>query len=159
MKCLRPLKHWDRGFESHSKHLSLPVSILCLCCVGSGLATGWCPVQGAVTTVYIVQETAVKRRFADALCSRGSNSNYMFLQSNMYVHFKWLDSTADDNYFYFFFLRLICFNMYSLCVFCLLVIIIRWGLVTCNCHPAFLSAELEAVCFVDKWTSRWNMFL
>jgi hypothetical protein len=20
MKCLRPLEHWDRGFESHSRH-------------------------------------------------------------------------------------------------------------------------------------------
>jgi hypothetical protein len=27
MKCLRVLKHWDRGFESHSRYV-----FLCLCC-------------------------------------------------------------------------------------------------------------------------------
>jgi hypothetical protein len=31
MNCLRPLKHWDRGFESHSGHGSLCAFILCLC--------------------------------------------------------------------------------------------------------------------------------
>jgi hypothetical protein len=30
MKCLRPLKHWDRGFESHSRHGCLFLFILCL---------------------------------------------------------------------------------------------------------------------------------
>jgi hypothetical protein len=32
MKCLRPLKHWDRGFESHSKHGCLSTFLLCLYC-------------------------------------------------------------------------------------------------------------------------------
>jgi hypothetical protein len=27
--CLRPLKHWDRGFESHSRHGCLCAFILC----------------------------------------------------------------------------------------------------------------------------------
>jgi hypothetical protein len=31
MKCLRPLEHWGRGFESHSRHGCLFVFILCLC--------------------------------------------------------------------------------------------------------------------------------
>jgi hypothetical protein len=31
MKYLRPLEHWDRGFESHSRHGCLFVFILCLC--------------------------------------------------------------------------------------------------------------------------------
>jgi hypothetical protein len=30
MKCLRQLKHWDRGFESQSRHGCLFVFILCL---------------------------------------------------------------------------------------------------------------------------------
>jgi hypothetical protein len=37
MKCLRPLEHWDRGFESHSRHECLCTFILC---VGSSLETG-----------------------------------------------------------------------------------------------------------------------
>jgi hypothetical protein len=32
MKCLRPLKHWGRGFESHSRHGCLCAFILCFCC-------------------------------------------------------------------------------------------------------------------------------
>jgi hypothetical protein len=30
--CLRSLGHWDRGFESHSRHECLCAFILCLCC-------------------------------------------------------------------------------------------------------------------------------
>jgi hypothetical protein len=37
MNRLRPLKHWNRGFESHSWHGCLCTFILC---VGSGLVTG-----------------------------------------------------------------------------------------------------------------------
>jgi hypothetical protein len=43
MNCLRPLKYWDRGFESHLRHGCLCTFIPCVCCpvrVGSGLATG-----------------------------------------------------------------------------------------------------------------------
>jgi hypothetical protein len=46
MNCLRSLEHWDRGFESHSRHGCLCVRLFCVCvvlCVGSGLATGWSP--------------------------------------------------------------------------------------------------------------------
>jgi hypothetical protein len=32
MDCLRPLKHWDRGFESYLSHGCLCGFILCLCC-------------------------------------------------------------------------------------------------------------------------------
>jgi hypothetical protein len=32
MNCLRPLEHWDRGFESHSRHGCLCAFILCSCC-------------------------------------------------------------------------------------------------------------------------------
>jgi hypothetical protein len=34
-KCLRPLKHWGRGFEFHSRHGCS--SVFVLPCVGSGL--------------------------------------------------------------------------------------------------------------------------
>jgi hypothetical protein len=30
--CLHPLEHWDRVFESHSRHGCLSAFILCLCC-------------------------------------------------------------------------------------------------------------------------------
>jgi hypothetical protein len=33
MDRLRPLEHWDRGFESHSRHGCLSAFILCLCCL------------------------------------------------------------------------------------------------------------------------------
>jgi hypothetical protein len=32
MNRLRPLEHWDRGFESHSRHGYLYAFILGLCC-------------------------------------------------------------------------------------------------------------------------------
>jgi hypothetical protein len=32
MNRLRQLQHWDRGFESHSRHECLFAFILCLCC-------------------------------------------------------------------------------------------------------------------------------
>jgi hypothetical protein len=54
INCLRPPKHWDRGFESHSRHECLCAFILrlcCLVCAGSGLATGWSPVQRVLPTV------------------------------------------------------------------------------------------------------------
>jgi hypothetical protein len=53
--CLRPLKHWDHGFESHSGH----VLLFCVCvvlCVGSGLSTVWSPVQGVLPTVYRIKK-------------------------------------------------------------------------------------------------------
>jgi hypothetical protein len=51
MKCLRPLKHWDRGFESHSRHGGLTAFILVvLSCVDSGLTTGWSPIQRVLPT-------------------------------------------------------------------------------------------------------------
>jgi hypothetical protein len=49
MNRLRPLEHWDRWFESHSGHACVCVHLFC---VGSGLATGWSPVQGVLQTVY-----------------------------------------------------------------------------------------------------------
>jgi hypothetical protein len=57
---LRLLKHWDRGFESHSRHGCLYyVLLFCDCvvlCVGRGLATDWSPVQGVLPTVYRIKK-------------------------------------------------------------------------------------------------------
>jgi hypothetical protein len=55
MTCLRPLKHWDREFESHLKHGCLCAFILCLFCLMcavSGLAKGWFSFHGVLPTVY-----------------------------------------------------------------------------------------------------------
>jgi hypothetical protein len=48
MDLLRPLEHWDREFESHSRHECLFAFILC---VGSDLATGCSPVQGVLPSM------------------------------------------------------------------------------------------------------------
>jgi hypothetical protein len=43
INSLRPLEHWDRGFESHSRNRCLCVRLFCVCvilCVGSGPAMG-----------------------------------------------------------------------------------------------------------------------
>jgi hypothetical protein len=58
MNCLRPLEHCGRGFESHSRHGCLHAFILFVFCwVGSGLATGRSPVQGALPFVYRTMKT------------------------------------------------------------------------------------------------------
>jgi hypothetical protein len=46
----RPLEHWDQGFESHLRHGCLRACVVL--CVGSGLATGWSPVQGVLPCMY-----------------------------------------------------------------------------------------------------------
>jgi hypothetical protein len=60
MDCLRSLEGWDRGFKSHSGHGCLHcVRTFCVCvvlCVGSGLATGWSPVQGVLPTMYRIKK-------------------------------------------------------------------------------------------------------
>jgi hypothetical protein len=41
MNCLRPLEHWVRGFESHSRYGCLClVCVFVVLCIGSGIATG-----------------------------------------------------------------------------------------------------------------------
>jgi hypothetical protein len=39
-------------------------------CVGSGLATGWFPVQGVLPTVLRLRNWSETKRFTDALCSK-----------------------------------------------------------------------------------------
>jgi len=47
--CLMPLEHWDREFESHSRHVCVPA----FSCVGRDLTSGWSPTQGVLPTVQI----------------------------------------------------------------------------------------------------------
>jgi hypothetical protein len=51
MNCLRPLEHWDRGFESNLRHGCL-FCVHAALCVGSGLAMCRSTVQGVLPTVY-----------------------------------------------------------------------------------------------------------
>jgi hypothetical protein len=56
-KCQRPLEHWGLGFESHSRHGSLPTFILLvLSCAGNGLSTSCSPVQVVLQTVYKIKK-------------------------------------------------------------------------------------------------------
>jgi hypothetical protein len=47
---------------------------VCMCvysvCVGSGLATGWSPVQGVLPTLLGLRNWSETKRFMDALCSK-----------------------------------------------------------------------------------------
>jgi hypothetical protein len=50
--CLLPLKHWARGFESHSAvhgYMSAYISVFFFPSVGRGLTTGQSPVRGLLT--------------------------------------------------------------------------------------------------------------
>jgi hypothetical protein len=47
MKCLRPLEHWNSGFESYSRHGCLFILFV----LGSAISTGWSPVQGVLPTI------------------------------------------------------------------------------------------------------------
>jgi hypothetical protein len=57
MTILRLLKHWSRGFKSHSRHRCL--IILCLyvvLCVGRGLVKGCSAVRGVPPTLYRIKK-------------------------------------------------------------------------------------------------------
>jgi hypothetical protein len=70
MNCLHLLKHWDHGFESHSRHVCLCACILfVLSCVGSGLATG-CRKTGVLPTVLGLRNWSETKCFQEALCSK-----------------------------------------------------------------------------------------
>jgi hypothetical protein len=68
MNCLRPLEHWDRGLEPHSRHGCM--SGLSCVYVGSGLATGWTSVQGVLPTVYGIKKLKWNKAFHDVLCPK-----------------------------------------------------------------------------------------
>jgi hypothetical protein len=65
MDCLRSLGHCDREFESIWKHGCLWVDLFRVCdvlCVGSGLATGWSPAQGVLSTIYRIMKLKMRPR-------------------------------------------------------------------------------------------------
>jgi hypothetical protein len=70
--CLRPLEHWDRGFESHSRHGCLSAFILCMCCpvLISTLRRADPPVQRILATVLGLRNWSETKRFTGALCSK-----------------------------------------------------------------------------------------
>jgi hypothetical protein len=70
MNHLHPLEHWDRVFESRSRHGYLCVRLFCVClvlCIVSGLATGWSTVQGILSTVYTIKNLKKRPRSTRAV--------------------------------------------------------------------------------------------
>jgi hypothetical protein len=70
--------HWDRGFESRSWHVCVSAFVYVeLSCVGSGLATGWSPIQGVLPTVqkYIPK---FKKSNSESQKARGPNPNLLY---------------------------------------------------------------------------------
>jgi hypothetical protein len=58
MKCLRPLKHWDCEFESHPKHGCQSAHLLFIfSSLDRGLGTVLSPVQGALRTIYKIDNS------------------------------------------------------------------------------------------------------
>jgi hypothetical protein len=58
MNSLHPLKHWGRGFQSHSRHGCFLCihSVFVLSCVCSSLAKGSCPTQGVLPILYMIKK-------------------------------------------------------------------------------------------------------
>jgi hypothetical protein len=51
--CLRPLEHWGRQFESHSRYECVSAFFcIALSCRGKGLTLGWFPVEGVLQNVH-----------------------------------------------------------------------------------------------------------
>jgi hypothetical protein len=53
--------------------MDICVRLFCFCvvlCVGSGVATGWSPVQGILPTTLGLRNWSETKRFTDALCSK-----------------------------------------------------------------------------------------
>jgi hypothetical protein len=78
MNYLLPLEHGDHGFEFHSRNwclIDVYVCLLCVCvlCVGSGLATGWSPIQRVLPTAYKIKE--VKNRPESDKWPQSHNNN------------------------------------------------------------------------------------
>jgi hypothetical protein len=110
MNRLRSVEHWDRGFESYSRHECLCAFILC---VGSDLATGWSPFQGVLPTVIRLINWSETKRFTDALRSKvgatGKKERFPSiykLQDQESVHYTrrklytyWLDGHHLSSYF------------------------------------------------------------
>jgi hypothetical protein len=89
MKCLRPLEHWDRGFESrYGAWMFVCVySVFVLSCVSSGLGEGWSLVQVVLPTVYKckITEPHKKRPRPDTGCKSRWMDGWL---TRLKLHFK-----------------------------------------------------------------------
>jgi hypothetical protein len=63
MNCLRSIKRWGLGFKSIARHGCL--RLFCVR-VGSGLPTGWFPVQGVLPLVVWLRNWSETKRFTNA---------------------------------------------------------------------------------------------
>jgi hypothetical protein len=127
MNCLRSLERWDRGFESRSRHGCLfCVRLFCVCvvlCVGSGLATGWFPVQGIIPSAYRIKKLKNRPRPNKGLYSHNNNNNnnnnnnsYSFKKSEgilVYSLLVYNNSVYDLIYLCFFYLFLVYLTTFS----------------------------------------------
>jgi hypothetical protein len=93
MNCLRTLERWDSWFESHSRRGCLYcVRLFCVCvvlCVGSGLATGWSPVQGVLSTMYRIKKPKKRPRSNKRTVDKtegGRNTPVNMIQSSLYEY-------------------------------------------------------------------------
>jgi hypothetical protein len=105
MKHLRPVKHWDRWFESHSRHVQyISVhSVFVLSCVGSDLVTDWSLVQGVVPTVYEIKKLKEPLLVVVASTFSTSRINYILFRGRTRTiqrHY-WTRSSTNPIHFLF----------------------------------------------------------
>jgi hypothetical protein len=106
MNCLRPLEHWGLGFESNSRHWCLYcVRLFCVCvvlCVGSGLETGWSPVQGVLPTVYMITKlkkaARAQQRAIEPLMNEYFFLLYHTLMINYVPYLYWVGSACVSHF-------------------------------------------------------------
>jgi hypothetical protein len=96
------LKHWDRGFESYSKHgcLFACSSVLVLSCISSGHTTGLSLVQGVLRAAYtrfLISELILNGNRPKSLihmpaCPTASLSIYVsiYLSIYLWLYNSWL---------------------------------------------------------------------
>jgi hypothetical protein len=102
MKCLRRPKHWDRGFQSLSRHGCLSAFILfCVCvvlCVDSGLMTGWSLVQGVLPTVYKIYNSKINSEWKK---KKPNPSSFKKKKKNGFRLCVWVVPTCEWLYYCF----------------------------------------------------------
>jgi hypothetical protein len=90
---LLALERWDRRFESHWRHGCLCVFILC---AGSGLATGWSPVQGVLLTLYKIKKLKKRQRSNQKKdCSTIDRWYYSIISLFTFLWFRKVDSNSE----------------------------------------------------------------
>jgi hypothetical protein len=85
MNSFCSLERWDCRFESHSGHGCLCAFILC---VGSGLASGWSPVQGVLPTVYRIKKLKQQLRSNKKDC-RAIDDRQLLIEWRFKIEMLW----------------------------------------------------------------------